>query len=139
MPLLLIIYNKLTWTFFNVEPLDVVLLELGVFSYLTWIKPKRSCHDMFRTKLLLYKQILMPSVDFIPLNWWAKHEHQFPNIGFLALQIGHCEFTNWYWKDFQCGWDYQRIEAWSSWHWKFGEASFNHEKLTKTSHIKVHN
>jgi hypothetical protein len=35
--------------------------------------------------------------------------------------------------------DYQRIEALSSSHWKFGEIIFNHEKLTKKSHIKVHN
>jgi hypothetical protein len=50
MPLLLIIYNKLTWAFFNVQPLDVVLLELGVFGYLTSSKPKGSCHGMFRIK-----------------------------------------------------------------------------------------
>jgi hypothetical protein len=67
--------------------LDVVSLELGVFGYLTSTKLKGSCHGMFRTKLLLYRQILVPSVDFIPLNWWAKHEHQFPNVGFFALQI----------------------------------------------------
>jgi hypothetical protein len=67
--------------------LDVVLLKLGVFGYLTSTKPKGSCHGMFRTKLLLYKQIIVPSVDFIPLNWWAKCEHQFPNVGFFALQI----------------------------------------------------
>ncbi len=67
--------------------MDVVLLELGVFGYLISTKPKEGCHGMFKTKLLFYKQIIVPSVDFIPLNWWAKHEHQFPNVGFFALQI----------------------------------------------------
>jgi len=74
--------------------LDVVLFELGVFGYLTSIKLKGSCHGMFKTKLLLYRQILVPNVDFIPSSWWANHEHQFSNVDFFALQIGHCEFTN---------------------------------------------
>ncbi len=140
MPLLLIIYNRLTWTFFNVEHLDVVLLELGVFGCLTLTKPKGSRHGMFKTKLLLYRQIFVPSVDFIHLNWWAKHEHQFPKCWFFCIiNYGHCEFTNWKFKDFQYAWDYRRIEALSSWHWKFGKANFNHEKLAEKSHIKVHN
>jgi hypothetical protein len=36
--LLVIIYNRLTPTPYNVEPLDVVFLELGVFSSLTSMK-----------------------------------------------------------------------------------------------------
>ncbi len=37
-PLLVIIYNRLTPTPYNVEPLDLVFLELGVFSSLTSMK-----------------------------------------------------------------------------------------------------
>ncbi len=37
-PLLVIIYNRLTPTPYNVEHLDVVFLELGVFSSLTSMK-----------------------------------------------------------------------------------------------------
>jgi hypothetical protein len=37
-PLLVIIYNRFTPTPYNVEPLDVVFLELGVFSSLTSMK-----------------------------------------------------------------------------------------------------
>jgi hypothetical protein len=33
---------------------------------------------------LFYKQIIVPNEAFNPLNWWVKHEHQFPNIGLLA-------------------------------------------------------
>lgn len=37
-PLLVIIYNRLTPTLYNVEYLDVVFLELGVFSSLISMK-----------------------------------------------------------------------------------------------------
>jgi hypothetical protein len=72
---------------------------------------------MFRTKFLLYRQILVPNVDSIPLNWWAKHEHQFPTVGLFAIQImGIVSSQIEIGRIFNMVGDYQRIEALSSSH-----------------------
>jgi hypothetical protein len=36
---------------------------------------------------MFFKEPIVPNKTFHHLNWWVKHKHQFPNIGFVACEV----------------------------------------------------
>jgi len=85
LPLLLIVYNILATTFLIVNLVTSTMFELGVFENLTF--PKESALGLLKAEFSLLKKIVVPIDAFSPLIWWAKHQQQFPNIGYLARQV----------------------------------------------------
>jgi hypothetical protein len=59
---------------------------------------------------------------FNPLTWWAQHEQQFSNIGFLAHEM-MCIMG------LQIGWSL--FETLLVLDWELGWTSSNHEELAK--------
>jgi len=82
MLMMLIIYNNLTPTSINVEPIGSITLEFDVFGTLT--SPKEAVLGLFKTELSLFKKTTMLAITFSPFTWWAKYEYQFPNIFHLV-------------------------------------------------------
>ncbi len=72
MTMLVTIYNTLTPTPLNVEPLNFVLPKLGVFGFL--VSMKKASMGLFWAELLFYKQTTMTNESFNLLNWWVEHE-----------------------------------------------------------------
>jgi hypothetical protein len=85
LPLFLIVYNILATTFVTINLVTSTMFELGVFENLTF--PKESTLGLFKVEFSFLKKIVMPIDAFSPLIWWAKHQQQFPNIGYLARQM----------------------------------------------------
>lgn len=70
--MLLTIYNRLTPTPLNVEPLNLVLPKLGVLGF--FVSMKEAGMGLFWVELLFYKQTTMTNEIFNLLNWWVEHE-----------------------------------------------------------------
>jgi hypothetical protein len=44
--------------------------------------------ELLKVELLFFfKEPIVPNETFHHLNWWVKHKHRFPNIGFVACEV----------------------------------------------------
>jgi hypothetical protein len=82
LPLLLIVYNILTTTFAIVNLATSIVFELGVFGNLAF--PKEIALGFFKAKFSLFRIIVVPTYAYSPFIWWAKHQQQFPNVGYFV-------------------------------------------------------